>query len=154
MSLLGGLLLGCDRRVPEWRRRSDREPSAGRSRTSNRPGLRMPRAGSPLPSRRSKGEPIVTRRSRPIDTKQLTDVVKEEVKGGEASEGPTPFDYLWSASKPELIKDEPLAVKVPARAAAAHAQDLRARRQPDHEGQSTSWAASSTSIPGSRSTAR
>jgi cytochrome c peroxidase len=49
-----------------------------------------------------------------LDTKQLTEVVKEEVKGGEAQEGPTPFDYLWLPSKPELIKDEPLTVAVPA----------------------------------------
>ena len=48
-----------------------------------------------------------------VDTKQLTEVVKEEVKGGEAQEGPTPFDYLWLPSKPELIKDEPLTVTVP-----------------------------------------
>ncbi len=48
-----------------------------------------------------------------VDTRQLTEVVKEEVKGGEAQEGPTPFDYLWKPTKPELIKDEPLAVTVP-----------------------------------------
>ena len=58
----------------------------------------------------------MTTPARSIDTKQLTDVVKEEVKGGESSEGPTPFDHLWLPSKAELIKDEPLAVTVPARA--------------------------------------
>jgi cytochrome c peroxidase len=51
--------------------------------------------------------------ARSVDTKQLTEVVKEEVKGGEATEGPTPFDHLWQPSKAELIKDEPLAVTVP-----------------------------------------
>src|SRR5438132_8113507 len=35
-----------------------------------------------------------------VDTQQLTEVVKEEVKGGEATEGPTPFDYLWMPAKP------------------------------------------------------
>jgi cytochrome c peroxidase len=61
-----------------------------------------------------KGDAQVTSPARPIDTKQLSDVVKEEVKGGESSEGPTPFDHLWLPSKHELIKDEPLVVKVPA----------------------------------------
>jgi cytochrome c peroxidase len=60
-----------------------------------------------------KGEPSVNTPARSIDTKQLNETVKEEVKGGESSEGPSPFAYLWSASKPELINDEPLAVKVP-----------------------------------------
>ncbi len=59
------------------------------------------------------GEAQVTTPARSIDTKQLTEVVKEEVKGGESSEGPTPFDHLWQPSKTELIKDEPLAVTVP-----------------------------------------
>jgi cytochrome c peroxidase len=59
------------------------------------------------------GEAQVTTPARSIDTKQLTDVVKEEVKGGESSEGPTPFDHLWQPSKAELIKDEPLTVTVP-----------------------------------------
>jgi cytochrome c peroxidase len=65
-------------------------------------------AGQPDP-----GEAQVTTPARSIDTKQLTDVVKEEVKGGESSEGPTPFDHLWQPSKTELIKDEPLVVTVP-----------------------------------------
>ena len=62
----------------------------------------------------SGGQAQVTTPARSVDTKQLTDVVKEEVKGGESSEGPTPFAYLWQPSKAELIKDEPLAVTVPA----------------------------------------
>jgi cytochrome c peroxidase len=60
-----------------------------------------------------KGTPSVTTPARPIDTKQLNETVKEEVKGGELSEGPTPFAYLWTAANPAVINDEPLAVKVP-----------------------------------------
>jgi cytochrome c peroxidase len=59
------------------------------------------------------GESQVTTPARSIDPKQLTDVVKEEVKGGESSEGPTPFDHLWQPSKANLIKDEALAVTIP-----------------------------------------
>jgi cytochrome c peroxidase len=59
------------------------------------------------------GEAQITTPARSIDTKQLTEVVKEEVKGGESSEGPTPFDHLWQPSKTELIKDEALAFTVP-----------------------------------------
>src|SRR6202044_911082 len=61
----------------------------------------------------NKDEAEQTTPSQRVDTKQLTEVVKEEVKGGEATEGPTPYDYLWMPSKPELIKAEPLAVTVP-----------------------------------------
>ena len=55
----------------------------------------------------------MTTPARSVDTKQLVDVVRDEVKGGEAAEGPTPFDHLWQPPKAELIKDEPLAVTVP-----------------------------------------
>jgi cytochrome c peroxidase len=48
-----------------------------------------------------------------LDTRQLVDVVKEEVKGGEAASGGTPENYLWLPSDPSLIKDEPLTVEVP-----------------------------------------
>lgn len=65
-------------------------------------------AGEPDP-----GEAQVTTPARSVDTKQLTEIVKEEVKGGESSEGPTPFDHLWQPSNAELIKDEPMAVRVP-----------------------------------------
>jgi cytochrome c peroxidase len=68
-------------------------------------------------SQKGTGSPVggqVTTPARSIDTKQLTEVVKEEVKGGESSEGPTPFDHLWQPAKAESIKDEPLAVTVPA----------------------------------------
>jgi cytochrome c peroxidase len=48
-----------------------------------------------------------------LDTKQLVDVVKEEVKGGEAASGGTPDSYLWLPPDARLIKDEPLVVDVP-----------------------------------------
>ena len=78
------------------------------------PLRRPPSAAQSASEQAKKGDPSVSAPARPIDTKKLTDTVKEEVKGGEASEGPTPFAYLWSAPKPELIKDEPLTVSVPA----------------------------------------
>ena len=51
--------------------------------------------------------------NRGVDPKQLTDVVKEEIKGGEASSGPTPLPYLWLPTEASLIKDEPFTVNVP-----------------------------------------
>ncbi len=59
------------------------------------------------------GEAQVSTPARSIDTKQLTDIVKDEVNGGESTDGPSPFDYLWLPSRKELISDEPLTVKVP-----------------------------------------
>jgi cytochrome c peroxidase len=47
-----------------------------------------------------------------INPRQQVDVVREEVKGGEATQGPSPFDYLWQPAKEEP-KDEPLTVEVP-----------------------------------------
>lgn len=44
----------------------------------------------------------------------MVEVVKEEVEGGESSNGPTRFDYLWSPPNTALIKDDPLSVNVPA----------------------------------------
>jgi cytochrome c peroxidase len=78
-------------------------PSAARS-------ANLPQQGA---VQRGGDEAQVTTPARSIDTRQLTDVVKEEVKGGEASEGPTPFDHLWQPSTAELINDGPLAVPVP-----------------------------------------
>jgi cytochrome c peroxidase len=108
--LLGGLILwgasGC----------AEDEGSAGSSaqpvaqRASRVEKLRPPHSGG---QKADPGEAQVTTPARSVDTKQLTDVVKEEVKGGESSEGPTPFDHLWQPSKAEMIKDEPLAVTVP-----------------------------------------
>jgi len=74
------------------------------------------RATNPTPTQKAQTRDVpgeITTPDQRIDTKELTKVVQEEVKGGEAQEGPTPFDYLWLPSKPELIKDEPLTVTVP-----------------------------------------
>jgi len=48
--------------------------------------------------------------TKPIDQKQLAEAVKEQPKT--ASESASE-DHMWMPSKPELIKDEPLAVTVP-----------------------------------------
>ncbi len=50
-----------------------------------------------------------------IDPKSLTDVVKEEVKGGESTSaaGPTPLNYLWLPADVSLVKDEPMTVAPP-----------------------------------------
>jgi len=55
----------------------------------------------------------MTTPARSVDTKQLVDVVKEEVKGGEATLGPSEFDYLWMPVKGSSVKDEPLTASVP-----------------------------------------
>ena len=44
---------------------------------------------------------------------QQVAVVKEEIKGGEATGGPTPFDYLWQPTQGEPT-DEVVEVEVPA----------------------------------------
>jgi len=86
------------------------QPAANQAPAVSQPS-KPAQAGGNTPK---KSDAQVTTPARSIDTKQLTDVVKEEVKGGDSSEGPTPFGHLWLPSKPELIKDEPLVVKVPA----------------------------------------
>jgi cytochrome c peroxidase len=49
------------------------------------------------------------------NTKGMSKIKKgETVKGGEASQGPTPSDEFWLPSNKALIKDEPLTVEVPA----------------------------------------
>ncbi len=62
----------------------------------------------PKASQGAVGEP-----ARPIDAKQLEDVVRGDVKGGESSQGPSAMNFLWAASRPELIKDEPLTLTPP-----------------------------------------
>jgi cytochrome c peroxidase len=110
-NLLGALVLvglsGCagDERAGD----GASQPVAQQSPPVVKPGSPAQKgAGQPDP-----GEAQVTTPARSIDTKQLSEVVKEEVKGGESSEGPTPFDHLWQPSKTELVKDEPLVVTVP-----------------------------------------
>jgi cytochrome c peroxidase len=46
-----------------------------------------------------------------IDPKSVVDVVKEEVKGGESKEGPTPTNYLWDL--PAATNDTEMSVEVP-----------------------------------------
>lgn len=50
---------------------------------------------------------------RVINPKDVVDVVKEEVKGGEAESGGSPLDYLWQSPDVKTVKDEPLAVEPP-----------------------------------------
>ncbi len=50
---------------------------------------------------------------RVINPKDVIDVVKGDIKGGEADSGGTPFDHLWQSPDPKLIKDETAAVEVP-----------------------------------------
>jgi cytochrome c peroxidase len=106
--LLGGAVLigsgGCE----------SGEPSSGTG-ASSAAGQTV-QATNPTPAQKAqtrKTEAEITTPAQRVDTKQLNEVVKEEVKGGEAQEGPSPFDYLWMPSKPELIKDEPMTVAVP-----------------------------------------
>jgi cytochrome c peroxidase len=110
-NLLCGLVLlglsGCASN--EWPGDGKSQPVAPQATSIAKPGSPAQKgAGQPDP-----GEAQVSTPARSIDPKQLTDVVKEEVKGGESSEGPTPFDHLWQPSKAELIKDEPLVVTIP-----------------------------------------
>jgi cytochrome c peroxidase len=51
--------------------------------------------------------------NRTVDARQLVDVVKAEVKGGEATGGPSPASVYWMKSDPAKIHDEPLAVDPP-----------------------------------------
>ena len=65
------------------------------------------------PAKKGNGEAELVTPKQDINPKKVVDVVREEVKGGEAKEGPTPEDFLWQESNTGLIKDEPLTVKVP-----------------------------------------
>ena len=100
------------------------------------PGGRRPRAaGSPVPTSRRKGDAQVTTPARPIDTKQLTETVKEEVKGGEASEGPTPVRLSLAALQARADQGRAAGRQGSRRAAAAHSQDLRSGVESDHQRQ-------------------
>jgi cytochrome c peroxidase len=106
--VLGGLLLigsgGCNTEEQT----ADSGQSGGPSQAAN---ATNPSRSQKAQTQKSTGE--LTTPDQRVDTRQLTEVVKEEVRGGEALEGPTPFDYLWAPSKSELIKDEELKVEVP-----------------------------------------
>jgi len=89
-------------------------PQASVALTSH-PGASQKQEPKAIPKEPDKGVTAqLTTPSRAVDVAQLVDVVKEEVEGGEASKGPTRFDYLWAPPKADLIKDEPLAVSLPA----------------------------------------
>ena len=116
-----GIAPGRDRRVQEWRRRCrprGSPQSVARQQVAGPATLRVP--GSPQSGQAKQGEPSVTSPARPIDTKQLTETVKEEVKGGEASEGPTPFAYLWSAAEARADQGRAASRQGSDRPAAAH----------------------------------
>jgi cytochrome c peroxidase len=109
--------LGCFEGNPAATRNA---PVSAGSRTDTPPQA----AGSVAPETRSANQgdvsqkaradtPVSVTPDRAVDPKSLIDVVKEEVKGGEASEGPTPLPYLWLPADPSLIKDEPIAIKPP-----------------------------------------
>jgi cytochrome c peroxidase len=55
----------------------------------------------------------LTTLARRVDPKQLIDVVKEEVKGGEVTSGPTPLNYFWLPSDRTAIRDQPYTITEP-----------------------------------------
>jgi cytochrome c peroxidase len=48
-----------------------------------------------------------------VNPRDVVDVVKEEVKGGEAAAGGSPLEYLWQSPELASVSDEPLAVEPP-----------------------------------------
>jgi cytochrome c peroxidase len=50
---------------------------------------------------------------RKIDPKDVVDVVKGDIKGGESASGGTPENYLWQIPDASQIKDEPYTPSVP-----------------------------------------
>lgn len=56
---------------------------------------------------------VSTTPNQKIDEKSVVDVVKGDVKGGEAASGGTPEDYLWQIPNSALIQDEPYNVLLP-----------------------------------------
>ncbi len=51
--------------------------------------------------------------NRPIDRKDVVDVVEAEIHGGEADRGPTDESFYWQFPDESKIQDEPLALDVP-----------------------------------------
>ncbi len=70
---------------------------------------------SNAPTSKGGGEAIIPSTGQAIDTKGAVDVVKAEVKGGEADAkgGPTQADYLWQEANPALIVDEAYTIAKP-----------------------------------------
>ena len=56
---------------------------------------------------------VSTTPNQKIDEKSVVDVVKGDVKGGEAASGGTPEDYLWQIPNSALIQDEPYNALLP-----------------------------------------
>jgi cytochrome c peroxidase len=72
-----------------------------------------PPAGKPSEGQKA-GKTTSTTPVQDLNTKGMSKVEKAEtVKGGEATEGPTPSDEFWLPANKALIKDEPLKVEVP-----------------------------------------
>jgi cytochrome c peroxidase len=105
---LGGAAMlgsaGCETGQPT----AETSPSGGPSQPVQASETKTAQKGSP-----KKTADEVTTPTQRLDPKELTKIVKEEVEGGEAQAGPTPFDYLWTTPDPQLIKDEPMTVSVP-----------------------------------------
>ena len=89
------------------------EPAKSDSAPANTPGSQAQATPDKTGKPRAEQAPELTTPDRRVDTKQLVDVVKEEVKGGEATEGPTPINYLWLPTDKAAIKDEPFELTVP-----------------------------------------
>ncbi len=107
--LAGGVLLGMGGCESGPQGTNSAQSASGSQQTTS---SAKPTQAEKAQAKKTEGE--TTTPTQRLDTKQLVDVVKEEVKGGESSEGPTPYEYLWMPSKAEQIQDEPLTVTVPA----------------------------------------
>jgi cytochrome c peroxidase len=83
-------------------------PPEGTSRVSVDPNVVKAQGKSDVP------QGVPTTPSQKLDTKSLIDVVKEEVKGGEAASGGSPENILWLPPDPKLIQDKPFTATVPA----------------------------------------
>jgi cytochrome c peroxidase len=93
--------VGCDRT-------DESSPKVNQPASSGKPAQ-----GSGDVARKGDGRQVSVTPDRAVDTKSLTDVVKQEIRGGEATGGPTPLPYLWLMSDESLIKDEPFTVVEP-----------------------------------------
>ncbi len=80
------------------------------------PDAAQGQAGDPPAGQKTRsGVSELTTPSERVDPKAVVDVVKEEIKGGEATAPkPTPLVLLYAEGDPKLVKDEPLVVPVPA----------------------------------------
>ncbi len=77
-----------------------------------KPAAPTPAASTPAASEdRKPGEQ--TTPDRRIDTDKAVDIIKGEVRGGEADAGPTPMSFLEERPDPRAIRDEPFEIAVP-----------------------------------------